>query len=132
MMPSMARLNGLLISLRNQAAQAQSTYDLAETLDDLDASAAGEKALIEDTYTTAHDDLVPAVAVDRVTVSYPGSRHPALVKVSLNLAPGTSVAIVGATGAGKSTLTDVLLGILPPDRGTVEIGGLSPAAAIQR
>jgi ABC-type multidrug transport system fused ATPase/permease subunit len=42
---------------------------------------------------------------------------------SFSIAPGETVALVGATGSGKSTLCEMLVGLVPPDRGTVRIGG---------
>ena len=50
--------------------------------------------------------------------------------MSLNLPAGASLAIVGPTGAGKSTLADVILGVLTPDSGVTLIGGLTPAEAL--
>ena len=48
---------------------------------------------------------------------------PALREIDLDLEPGTALGVVGANGAGKSTLLKILAGIIPPDVGTVEIGG---------
>ena len=48
---------------------------------------------------------------------------PALREIDLDLEPGTALGVVGANGAGKSTLLKILAGIIPPDAGTVEIGG---------
>lgn len=48
---------------------------------------------------------------------------PALQDISFDLEPGTALGVVGANGAGKSTLLKVLAGIIPPDAGTVQIGG---------
>lgn len=48
-----------------------------------------------------------------------------LADVSLRIEPGTVVAVVGATGAGKSTLAQIAAGIIAPSGGTVEIGGAS-------
>lgn len=47
----------------------------------------------------------------------------ALRDVDLDVAPGTALGVVGANGAGKSTLLKMLAGILPPDKGTIEVGG---------
>jgi ABC-type multidrug transport system fused ATPase/permease subunit len=65
-----------------------------------------------------------------VTFTYPGGKHPALNSVSLEILPNCVYAIVGPSGAGKTTLVDVLLGILPTDQGSVKISGLSPRNAI--
>jgi ATP-binding cassette subfamily C protein len=62
-----------------------------------------------------------------VEFSYEGTETPVLQRVSLTIRRGESVAIVGATGAGKTTLVDVLIGLLPPRRGTVTVDGVSIA-----
>ena len=60
-------------------------------------------------------------ALDDVTVRY-GSIT-ALDRVSMELHAGATVAIVGPSGAGKTTLADVMLGLLQPDRGCLRIDG---------
>ncbi len=50
--------------------------------------------------------------------------------LSLRLPADSSLALVGPTGAGKSTLADVILGVLIPDSGVALIGGLTPAEAL--
>lgn len=50
--------------------------------------------------------------------------------IDLTIAPGETVALLGANGAGKSTTIDLLLGLLPPDRGSVTLFGLTPRQAI--
>ncbi|AWH92534.1 ABC transporter ATP-binding protein [Dietzia lutea] len=66
-----------------------------------------------------------------------GGAAPALIDVDLTLAPGEVVAVVGSTGAGKSTLALVAAGTLTPSRGSVRMGGVSlsdvdPVALRQR
>jgi ATP-binding cassette subfamily B protein len=56
-----------------------------------------------------------------VSFSYPGSATPALTGVSLHIAPGETVALVGATGAGKSTVVKLLARFYDPTAGTVLI-----------
>jgi ABC-2 type transport system ATP-binding protein len=55
---------------------------------------------------------------------------PAVRGVDIAIAPGETVALLGPNGAGKSTTIDMLLGLLPPDRGTVSLFGMTPRAAV--
>ena len=51
--------------------------------------------------------------------------------VDISIAPGETVALLGPNGAGKSTTIDMLLGLLPPDSGTVSLFGMKPADAVK-
>jgi len=63
------------------------------------------------------------VALDRVSFSYPSRPGPVLDEFSLELSPGEAVALVGESGAGKSTVAALLLGLLEPTAGAVTVGG---------
>jgi len=67
--------------------------------------------------------LHQAIELQDVRFRYPGSEHPALEEISLSIPRGAAIAFVGSTGAGKSTLADVLLGLLPPDQGSIRVDG---------
>jgi len=56
----------------------------------------------------------------------------ALRGVSLTLAPGEIVAILGVNGAGKSTFLDIVLGLATPTKGDVSVYGMSPREAVRR
>jgi ATP-binding cassette subfamily B protein len=58
-----------------------------------------------------------------LTFRYPGSDQPSLQDIDLEVAPGKTLAIVGKTGSGKTTLVKLLLRIFDPPEGTVWIGG---------
>lgn len=64
-----------------------------------------------------------SIRLEGVAFTYPGGRQPALAGVDLSLAAGKSHCIVGATGAGKSTTLDILLGLLRPSAGRVLVDG---------
>src|SRR5205085_11856233 len=58
-----------------------------------------------------------------VTLTYQGARHPALEDVSLAVEAGTTLALVGATGSGKTTLVQLLPRLYDPQRGAVLVDG---------
>ncbi|MGC9399331.1 MAG: energy-coupling factor transporter ATPase [Anaerolineae bacterium] len=71
--------------------------------------------------------MKPLIALQNVSFAYrlpDGQRVPALRDVSLRIAPGEYVAVVGANGSGKSTLARHLNALLTPDSGTVAVKGL--------
>jgi ABC-2 type transport system ATP-binding protein len=59
----------------------------------------------------------------------PQGRVHAVRGVDISIAPGETVALLGPNGAGKSTTIDMLLGLLPPDSGTVTLFGMTPDKA---
>lgn len=68
--------------------------------------------------------LQASLVLDDVHFSYPAAESPALRGVSLTVPRGSSVGFVGTTGAGKSTLVDIILGLLSPGSGTVRVDGV--------
>jgi len=68
--------------------------------------------------------LCRAIELCDVRFRYPGAAADALGGVSLRIAAGEAVGIAGPTGAGKSTLVDIVLGLLAPDSGAVRIDGM--------
>jgi ATP-binding cassette subfamily B protein len=67
--------------------------------------------------------LAPTVAFEDVTFAYPGGRRPAHRALSFAVAAGERVAVVGASGSGKSTVARLLLRLHDPQRGRVLVGG---------
>lgn len=65
------------------------------------------------------------IVLDGVTYSYPNTPEPALKDMCLTLKKGESIALIGKSGAGKTTLVDVILGLLEPQRGDIKVDGVS-------
>lgn len=72
-------------------------------------------------------DLTKGIVAENISFTYPGREIPSIKNVSLSIADGETIAIVGENGAGKSTLVRLLTGIYRPAEGRVLVGGLDTA-----
>lgn len=71
----------------------------------------------------AEATLNSTLAVEAVSWRYPNTETDVLSNISIEIRKGESIAFVGKSGAGKTTLADVILGLLPPQAGNVKIDG---------
>ncbi len=125
--PSVLRLQQGMITIKSGLGIGSPTLDLIDAL--------GNVSISEDTddkVDIVHEGFNPEIAIDNVSLTYPGKTMPAISKVSLTIPTGTSVAFVGPSGAGKTTMIDILLGVLIPDDGTVLVSNLPPLLAVAK
>ncbi|MEE3480727.1 MAG: ABC transporter ATP-binding protein [Lachnospiraceae bacterium] len=76
-----------------------------------------------DSYASAFPRLSKAITVEDIVYHYPNTEKNVLDHADMTVTPGESVGIVGASGAGKTTLVDIILGLLRPASGRVAIDG---------
>jgi len=125
--PAVLRLQqGYLIYRSNQVA-AVSTLVLSDELSD-----ATSKIIASKEIDLNYSGFSPTIELINVSKSYVGQNIMALHNVNLQISAGTIVAIVGPSGAGKTTLVDVILGVIEPNSGSALISGLPPADAIAK
>jgi ATP-binding cassette subfamily C protein CydC len=102
------------------------------------AAAARIMALLDEARTTTPPDgaapgadvPAPVLVARGLACAWPG-HAPVATGLDLDLAPGRSIAVVGPSGTGKTTLLLTLAGLLPPHDGTVELGGV-PVSSLPR
>lgn len=69
------------------------------------------------------EELEGSISFEHVTFSYPNDDEPMLKDISFDVEPGQMIGVVGATGAGKSTLAQLIPRLFDPQEGSVKIGG---------
>jgi ABC-type multidrug transport system fused ATPase/permease subunit len=72
---------------------------------------------------------VEEIVIRDLTFRYPDGTHDVLSKINIAVAPGTSLALCGLSGSGQTTLVDIILGLIPPTSGYVQVGGVGTAQA---
>ena len=130
--PSLLRMQGALLTTRTSAGIATSTLELAkELMSPVEGRSMEDQNIIraQQALQGEHAGIQASVDLRGVSLSYPGALGLAVSDVSLHVPTGSSLALVGPTGAGKSTLVDLVLGVLTPDSGLVRIAGLPPSEA---
>jgi ATP-binding cassette, subfamily B, bacterial PglK len=135
--PALLRLQGAGITIRNASIQAQPTffmYDYLDALPDnkISASARITARDLHRSIESGYPGFEAKIEMKNVELIYGNSLEPAVTNISFSCKAGDSVALVGSTGAGKSTLSDLILSVLDPDSGQVLVGGVTPREAIFR
>ena len=124
--PAILRMQQGAIQIKSSIAAAKPTFDFIESL-----------SLIEEIQDPGaevdflHKDFTPTVLLKDVHFRYPGAENDSVADVNLVIQEGEQIAIVGASGAGKTTLVDLILGVIKPCSGEIEVAGLSPEEAIR-
>lgn len=125
--PAVLRLQQGTVLIKTALGSASPTLDLIDTLGNEPINVSSE-----DMVNVIHQGFNAEILIEDVSLTYPNKVEPAISKVTLAIPAGTSVAIVGPSGAGKTTLIDILLGVLNPDKGSVLISGLPPLLAVAK
>lgn len=125
--PAVLRIQQGVVMMKNSFGMAKPTLDLIDFL--------GNKPMVEhfdDIVHTEHLGFEARIELKNVYITYPGKSKPALNDVSISADTGRIIAIVGPSGAGKTTLVDVLLGVIEPAKGFARISNMNPLEAISK
>lgn len=120
-LPSLAALARAPIDLRHAMPDVEHVYKRLQEAREHHGGRQGERPF---------PGVREEISVDRASVRYEGQQH-ALADVSIRIPRGTSLAVVGASGAGKTTLMNVILGIVTTTSGRVTFDGV-PVGEIEQ
>jgi ATP-binding cassette subfamily C protein len=119
---SLLPLQSALLSIRSAMPPAEKALELLERV-------TSEQSLAPAPETVSSAQSQPArVEITNLIFTYPNSPQPTIKNLNLTIEPGQQVAFIGESGAGKSTIADLILGLLMAQSGEVSINGTTPAA----
>lgn len=124
--PAILRIQNMSISIKASMGNAQATLEILEQAGNIGRN---NKEIVKN--DTQRPNANSEVELNSVTFTYPGAQLPAVKNISFQLRIGEVVGLVGPSGAGKSTIIDLLLGMLPPDKGEVRLFGSEPREAFR-
>jgi ABC-type branched-subunit amino acid transport system ATPase component len=125
--PAILRLQQGAISIKSNLAVSKETLRLWSKISSLSEND------LNSSENVAQETLgfKPSISLKNVSFKYPSSEHLTLKGINLEIKPGEMVAIAGSSGAGKSTMVDLILGVLSPTEGEVLLSDINPLDAIR-
>jgi ATP-binding cassette subfamily C protein len=132
MVPMLGLFGAAIVRLRSSVSQitgqaSQLGYNMAsvdavvDDLEELERNA--DTQLVRGGRESDSLPFTQSIDVEQVTYAYPEAAETALENISLSIERGQSVGFVGATGSGKTTMINVLLGLLKPQEGRITVDG---------
>ena len=125
--PALLRIQQGAIKIKQNVWSAETALSLIPKSDQVELNIVGSQIL-----DLSHHGFNGSIKVRNVNFTYPGQDKKAISNLDLELNAGEVAAFVGPSGAGKTTAIDIMLGIIEPDSGEIEISGHSPMEAIQK
>jgi len=130
--PAVLRVQTGLVMMRANIGSAKPTLDLVKEHLEGDDSVIEKASEFKGRWQFIHDDFVPDIDIAGISFTYPGGKDQALKALSVKINRGEFVGVVGFSGAGKTTLADVMLGLIEPDKGQILVSGVSPIEAFKK
>ena len=125
--PAVLRVQQGALGIRGAYGSATPTLDLIESLKE-----AAPLEPVSDVLNTEHSGFKGEVRISNLSFTYPGNLVPTIHSLNLEIPEGRTLAIVGGSGAGKTTLVDLILGVIKPAAGEIMISGDTPLMAVNK
>jgi len=126
--PALLRVQQGSLGIRNALGGVSATLEFISEIDDKEVPKSKSSSSLENFDI---EKSPPRVELRDLSFSYPESDQPTLKKINLVIPEGKTIALVGPSAAGKTTLVDTILGVIPPSSGSVKLSSYSPREFIQ-
>ena len=123
--PAVLRIQQGIISIQSGLGNSKKTIEIIEHL-----SKSTSEVVNGNSPDFVYNDFKPTISIKNLEFSYSLMGAPVLEGLNLEILPGEQIAVVGSSGAGKTTLVDLILGIHSPTKGKVTVSGRDPLASI--
>jgi ABC-type multidrug transport system fused ATPase/permease subunit len=124
--PSVLRVQQNLLGIKQQYGASTPTIQLINSLEGITAP-----KFEVPKFQRTHGGFYPEIAIQDLSFNYPGSSKQVFSSINLEVKFGNFVVFVGPSGAGKTTLIDLILGLHLPTKGLIQISNLKPKEAIE-
>jgi ATP-binding cassette subfamily C protein len=125
--PAILRLQQNILIVKQISGQSESTFTTIDRIG-LEGNIFSNKLNIDFVYK----DFNPSIEFNDVSFKYESTFNFELSQLDLQIRSGSRIAIVGPSGSGKSTFVDLMLGLLEPKTGSIEVSKLKPSDAIAK
>ena len=125
--PAVLRLQQGAIQIKGCIGSAEQTLNLISELEN-----SHPLQPTSDEIEFSHERFSPSIELSQVNFKYSELQSFEVKNINLHAKPGEVIAVVGKSGSGKTTIIDLLLGLLTPESGKVRISGLKPMEAISK
>jgi ATP-binding cassette, subfamily B, bacterial PglK len=134
LIPAVSQLTNSLASIRNYSHSLNKIYS---DLKEIESIASNKNynvySLKKDEYRSNKNESINSkktqfddrIVLQNINYCYPKSPEPSLIDISMTINKGDSIALIGRSGAGKTTLVDLILGLLEPQSGDIQVDGTS-------
>jgi ABC-type multidrug transport system fused ATPase/permease subunit len=116
--PSLLRIQNSFLLLVQAKAASEPILDTLQTIRSFEKKSS-EEIGIASVSTQGFE-----ISATDLSLTYPGKDFPAIDRITLRIPEGTSLGIIGRSGSGKTSLVDLILGLIEPSSGKVEVGGV--------
>jgi ABC-type multidrug transport system fused ATPase/permease subunit len=125
--PSILRVQQNLLGIKQQYGASTPTINLINSLETITVPKVEVPR-----FQKNHENFSPEITIKDLSFKYPGSPIHVFSAINLEIKAGNFVVFVGPSGAGKTTLIDLILGLHRPTEGSIQISNLKPKQAIEK